>query len=94
MTRADIAGIHAGYGKSHPYGANRFVCVVRKMYNVGRQLGMTPEEKPNPGAEIQRFPEQKRRRYVTPAEMPRLTNLPPRAHLQPAASCLMCNLRN
>src|SRR3984957_19957975 len=72
ITRADIAGIHAGYGKSHPYGANRFICVVRKMYNVGRQLGMTPEEMPNPGTEIQRFPEHKRRRYVTPAEMPRL----------------------
>jgi integrase len=72
ITRADIAGIHAGYGKSHPYGANRFICVVRKMYNVGRQLGMIPEEMPNPGTEIQRFPEHKRRRYVTPAEMPRL----------------------
>jgi integrase len=72
ITRADIAGIHAGYGKSHPYGANRFICVVRKMYNVGRQLGVIPEEVPNPGTEIQRFTEHKRRRYVTPAEMPRL----------------------
>lgn len=72
ITRADIAGIHAEYGKLHPYGANRFICVVRKMYNIGRQLGMIPEEMRNPGTEIQRFPEHKRRRYVTPAEMPRL----------------------
>jgi integrase len=72
ITRADIARIHAEYGNSHPYGANRFICVVRKMYNVGRQLGMIPEEMRNPGTEIQRFPEHKRRRYVTPAEMPRL----------------------
>jgi len=68
ITRADIAGIHPGYGKSHPYGANRFICVVRKMYNVGRQLGMIPEEMPNPGTEIQRFHEHKRRRCVTPAD--------------------------
>jgi len=72
ITRADIAGIHADYGKSHPYGANRFICVVRKMFIVGRQLGMIPEEMRNPGTEIQRFPEHKRRRYVTPAEIPRL----------------------
>jgi integrase len=72
ITRADIAAIHAEYGSSHPYGANRFICVVRKMYNVGRQLGMVPDDVRNPGTEIQRFPEHKRRRYVTPAEMPRL----------------------
>jgi integrase len=71
ITRADISGIHADYGKSHPYGANRFICVVR-WTTVGRQLGMIPEEMRNPGTEIQRFPEHKRRRYVTPAEMPRL----------------------
>jgi hypothetical protein len=57
ITRADIAGIHAEYGKSHPYGANRFLCVVRKMFTVGRQLGMIPDEMRNPGTEIQRFPE-------------------------------------
>jgi integrase len=56
----------------HAYGANRFICVVRKMYNVGRQLGIIPEEMRKPGTEIQRIPEHKRRRYVTPAEMPRL----------------------
>ncbi len=61
ITRADIAGIYADCGKSHPYGANRFICVVRKMYTVGRQLGIIPEEMRNPGTEIQRFPEHKRR---------------------------------
>lgn len=42
------------------------------MYNVGRQLGMVPEEIRNPGTEILPFPEKKRRRYVTLAEMPLL----------------------
>ncbi|HUZ31872.1 MAG TPA: site-specific integrase [Xanthobacteraceae bacterium] len=70
ITRADVASVHADFGKEHPYAANRFVAIVRKMYNVGRQLGMVPEDMPNPGTEIERFPEHKRRRYVTPAEMP------------------------
>lgn len=61
ITRADIAGIHAEYGKAHPYGANRLVGIVRKMYNVGRQLGIVPEEMRNPGTEIPQFPERKRR---------------------------------
>jgi integrase len=70
ITRADIAAIHAESGKAHPYAANRFLSTVRKMYNVGRQLGVVPEEIRNPGTEIERFPEHRRRRFVTPAEMP------------------------
>ena len=70
ITRADVATVHADYGNAHPYGANRFVSIVRKMYNVGRQLGVVPEEMRNPGTEIVRFPEHRRRRFVTPAEMP------------------------
>ena len=70
ITRADVAIVHAEFGKDHPYGANRFVSVIRKMYNVGRQLGVVPEEMRNPGTEIVRFAEHRRRRFVTPAEMP------------------------
>jgi integrase len=72
ITRADIASIHADVGKEHPYAANRFVSIVQKMFNVGRQLGLVPEHIRNPGTEIVPFPERKRRRYVTLAEMPLL----------------------
>jgi integrase len=72
ITRADIASIHADFGKEHPYAANRFVSIVRKMFNVGRQLGLVPEHFRNPATEIVPFPEKKRRRYVTLAEMPLL----------------------
>jgi len=72
IIRADIASVHTDIGKKHPYSANRFISIVRKMYNVGRQLGMVPEEIRNPGIEIVPFPEKKRRRYVTLAEMPLL----------------------
>jgi integrase len=70
ITRADVATVHAEFGKDHPYAANRFVSIVRKMYNVGRQLSVVPEDMRNPGTEIVRFPEHRRRRFVTPAEMP------------------------
>jgi integrase len=72
ITRADIANIHTDIGKKHPYTANRFISIIRKMYNVGRHLGMIPEEIRNPGTEIVPFAEKKRRRYVTPVEMPSL----------------------
>jgi|HubBroStandDraft_1064217.scaffolds.fasta_scaffold01793_15 integrase len=72
ITRADIANIHTDIGKKHPYTANRFISIIRKMYNVGCHLGMIPEEIRNPGTEIVPFAEKKRRRYVTPAEMPSL----------------------
>lgn len=70
ITRADVAIVHAEFGKDHPYAANRFVSVVRKMYNVGRQMGLVPDDMRNPGTEIVRFAEHRRRRFVTPAEMP------------------------
>jgi hypothetical protein len=72
ITRADIASIHADVGKEHPYAANRFVSIVQRMFNVGRQLGLVPEHVRNPATEIVPFPEKKRRRYVTLAEMPLL----------------------
>jgi hypothetical protein len=72
ITRADIASIHTDVGKRQPYTANRFISIVRKMYNVARHLGMVPEEIRNPGTEIVPYAEKKRRRYVTLAEMPLL----------------------
>ena len=42
ITRADIANIHTDIGKKHPYTANRFISIIRKMYNVGRQSGHGP----------------------------------------------------
>lgn len=72
ITSPDIARLHSELGEKHRYTANRVVEVVRKMYNVARTWGTVPQDMPNPAAGIEDFPEQKRRRYVTPAEMPRL----------------------
>ena len=72
ITFSDIANLHAKIGQQHSYTASRLVAIIRKMFNVGRKLALVPRELTNPAAEIERFPEFRRRRYVTPTEMPRL----------------------
>jgi integrase len=72
ITFSDIANLHAEIGKTHRHTANRFVAIVRKMFNVGRRIGLLARELRNPATEIDQFPEAKRRRYVTASELPRL----------------------
>ena len=36
ITRGEISAIHAKLGKKHPYGANRLIEVLRKMFNLAR----------------------------------------------------------
>jgi integrase len=42
------------------------------MWNVGRAIGRLDKSHPNPAVGVERFPERKRRRYVTTTEMPRV----------------------
>jgi len=72
VATAQIERIHAAYGTQFPYAANDLVCIVRKMFNWGRLAGLVPSDMPNPGVGIIRFPERRRRRFVTTVEMPRL----------------------
>ena len=69
----DMAALHAEIGSKHPYAANRLLEIVRKMYNLGRKWGLVPADKANPASGVERFPETKRRRFVTPDELPRLS---------------------
>jgi len=72
ITSADIADIHCAYGAEHPYAANRFLEIVRKMYNCAPTWGMVPKAFPNPCTGIEEFPEHKRKVYVTNEQMPAL----------------------
>jgi len=71
IVAADIEAIHSELGTQHPYAANRIVEVVRKMFNWGKIAGLIPNDHANPGVGIVRFPERKRKRFITTAEMPR-----------------------
>ena len=73
ITTDDMAALHAEIGSKHPYAANRLLEIVRKMYNLGRKWGLVPIDKANPASGVERFPETKRRRFVTPDELPRLS---------------------
>ena len=73
ITTDDMAALHAEIGRKHPYAANRLLEVVRKMYNLGRKWGLVPHDKANPASGVERFPETKRRRFVTPDELPQLS---------------------
>jgi len=55
-----------------PYEANRVVEILRKMFNLAAQWGYVPANHPNPAVGIQKFKEDKRDRFVTEREMPRL----------------------
>lgn len=71
ITSADIEPIHSAIGTAHPYAANRLLETVRKMFNWGKVAGFVPQSHPNPITGIVRFPQRKRRRFITTAEMPR-----------------------
>jgi len=67
----DIEPTHSAIGTDHPYAANRLLETVRKMFNWGKVAGFVPKDHPGPTMGIVRFPERKRKRFVTTVEMPR-----------------------
>ena len=72
ITSAEISAIHVRIGATHPYAANSFLDVVRKMYNWAKKPAkLIPKDYDNPVAAITRFPQYKRRRFLTTVEMPR-----------------------
>ena len=72
LKRMDVAALHRSLGADHPYAANRFLELVSKMFELARLWGMVEETHANPARDIPAFPEQKRERWVTQEEMPRL----------------------
>lgn len=74
IKRADVATLHARIGtkEGKPYEANRVRELVAKMFELARDWGFVPEEQRNPAQGIDDYKEQKRDRWVTPEELPRL----------------------
>lgn len=71
ITSGDIEPIHRHIGVDHPYAANTFLEIIRKMFNWGRVTAKLPPSQLNPAQGIVFFPVRKRRRFVTTTEMPR-----------------------
>ena len=73
IKRSDMAAMHTKLGKAgHPYGANRILRLVSKMYDLARQWGYVPDDYLNPARDIELFKEYKRDRWVSEEELPKL----------------------
>jgi integrase len=72
IKRADVSALHLKIGGAAPYEANRTVALVSKIYELAERWGFVPEGHPNPARGIDKFREEKRDRWITPEEVPRL----------------------
>ena len=67
VTKADIARLHHELRRI-PYQANRNLEVISKMFNLAELWGLRPDGS-NPRRHIKKYPEEKRERYLSPAEL-------------------------
>ena len=71
LVSADMEKLHSTIGADYPYAANRFLENVRKVFNWARVAGLVPKDHLNPAVGSVKFPERKRKRFLTTVEMPR-----------------------
>jgi integrase len=70
VTRADIAEIHHDL-RHIRYDANRCLEIMSKMFNLAEMWGLRPDGS-NPRKHIKKYPEEKRERFLSPAELRRI----------------------
>ncbi len=70
VTYSDVDGLHRKITRGGaPYQANRSMAVLSKMFALAVKWGWRPD---NPARGIERNPEEKRHRYLSPAELVKL----------------------
>lgn len=70
VTRADIAKLHHDL-RHIAYDANRCLEMISKMFNLAEMWGLRPDGS-NPRKHIKKYPEEKRERFLSPAELQRI----------------------
>ncbi len=70
VTRADVAKFHHDL-RHIPYQANRCLEVVSKMFVLAEMWGLRPDGS-NPRKHIRKYPEEKRERFLSAAELRRI----------------------
>ena len=70
VTRAEVARLHGQIG-DRPYQANRLLAVIGSLYTFAERRGLVPENC-NPTRKIEKFPEDRRERFLTSDELERL----------------------
>jgi integrase len=71
LTRAHVAALHHSL-KETPYGANKLLATVSKLYAWGGDRGLIPDGYPNPARRIKRYQERARERFLSATETARL----------------------
>ena len=72
ISREDIGRLHGRIGETRPYEANRLIDLLRVMFRLARLWYFVKSDADNPAEGITKFKEHKRKRWVTPEELPRL----------------------
>jgi integrase len=70
VKRADMAKLHHSLHEK-PIEANRLMALCSKLFNLAEEWGLRPDGT-NPTLHVQRFPEQKRQRFLSGEELVRL----------------------
>lgn len=70
VTRSDVARLHSKMSKT-PTQANRAVALLSKMFSLAELWGYRPDHS-NPCYHVQRYPEARRKRYMSAEEVKRL----------------------
>ena len=70
ITRADVAKFHHDL-RHIPYQANRCLEVISKMFSLSEMWGLRPDGT-NPRKHIRKYPEEKRERFLSAAELRRI----------------------
>ncbi|MFS0738215.1 tyrosine-type recombinase/integrase [Sphingomonas sp. 1P06PA] len=73
VTRADVAKFHHDL-RHIPYQANRNIEIVSKMFNLAEMWGLRPDGS-NPRRHIRKYVELKRERFLSAAELTRLSEV-------------------
>jgi integrase len=72
VSHADIEKLHRQIAATAPYRANRTVAVLSRMLNLAIKWQLRPD---NPAKGIERRPEERRERYLSPAQLVRLAEV-------------------
>ena len=67
VTRAEVAKYHHDW-RHRPYQANRNLEIISKLFNLAEMWGLRPDGT-NPRKHIKKYPEKKRERYFSAAEL-------------------------
>ena len=70
--QTDVALLHHEVGKQYPYEANRTIELVKSIFTKAESWGYLPRHSENPASRITPFKEEKRDRWLTAEELPKV----------------------